>query len=186
MTLVTESFEDFLMKNLKKSFEEQEVRVTDEANFYVFHLLRDFISIERFRTLSGLGSSEQPLALMVKNAFDAPTASEQMWRFVAIGDHSFYISSFLEGHVNRKFKDMTYCRNIGSNSYQQSGRLSGNKSLSKLYRELGLNFTELTSVASAALNKDKIYNNIELLKAYRQYLENGKSELVMELLKKSN
>lgn len=186
MALVTESFEDFLLKNLNKSFEEHKVRVTDEANFYVFQLLKDLMKGERFRTVSGFGDAEQPLAIMVRNALDAPTIAEKMWRFVAIGDHSFCISSLFEGHVNRKFTDLAYCIGIGSNSYQQSGKLAGNKSLSSLYNELSMNFAELISVASAALNEGKIYSNTELLRAYRQHLETGKSELVMELLKKSN
>ncbi len=186
MALVTESFEDFLLKNLNKSFEEHKVRVTNEANFYVFQLLRELMNGERFRTISGFGDAEQPLAVMVRNAFDAPTTEEKMWRFVAIGDHSFCISSLFEGHVNRKFTDLAYCIGIGSNSYQQSGKLAGNKPLSILYNELSMNFAELISAASAALGKGRIYSNTELLRAYRQHLDTGKGGLAGELLKRSN
>lgn len=90
---------------------------------------------------------------MVEEAFDAPTTSEQLWRFVAIGDHSFFISSFLDGHVNRNFANKDYCLGIGSNSYLQAGSLClfSEKKFSGMYYELGSKFTDLVEVAEHAL-----------------------------------
>ncbi|MFH0752621.1 MAG: hypothetical protein V1914_03430 [archaeon] len=151
--IIRENFGCFLYESLKKSFAEHKVEVSEEADFYIHNLLTEYLRTPKFKTVSGLSNSEKPLALMVQEAYDAPTISEQLWRFVAIGDHSFFISSFLDGHVNRNFENKDYCLGIGSNSYLQAKGLftSSEKKLSELYYELGMNFVDLVVVAESAL-----------------------------------
>ncbi len=150
---MTDSFGLLLYESLKNSFAKHKVKVSEEADFYVYNLLTEYLTSPKFKTVSGLWNSDKPLALMVKEAFDAPTMSEQLWRFVAIGDHSFFIASFLEGHVNKKFANKGYCLGIGSNSYLQAGGLCllSEKKFSGMYYELGSKFTDLVEVAEHAL-----------------------------------
>lgn len=152
--VVSQTFESVLYEALNKSVSSQKLKISEEANFYVYQLLKEYLSSSKFKTVSGLSNSDKPLALMVKEALDAPTISEQTWRFVAIGDHSFFISSFFLGHVNRKFGDLNYCIGIGSSSYLQARDLypRREKDLSKLYNELGIKFENLVKLATSALN----------------------------------
>lgn len=153
--IVTDSFGLLLYDSLKKSLLEHKIAVSEETDFYIYNLLIEYLTSPKFNTVSGLGNSDKPLALMVKKAFDAPTTSEQLWRFVAIGDHSFFIASFFDGHVNSKFANKDYCLGIGSNSYLQAGSLClfSEKKFSGMYYELGSKFTDLVEVAEHALEK---------------------------------
>lgn len=151
--IVRETLEYFLYDALGKSFAAKKVKVPEDVSFYINSLLADYIKSSKFKTVSGFSDSEKPLAIMVKEALDAPTISEQIWRLVAIGDHSFFISSFFSGNISRKFNNLDYCIDIGSNSYLQACGLYTHtgRELSRLYHELGMRFTDLVEVASSAL-----------------------------------
>ncbi len=151
--IVNDSLESLLYQPLNISLKEHKVEVSDEAAFYVHHLFAEYLKSSKFHTVSGFSNTDKPLAIMVREAYDAPTMSEQMWRFVAIGDHTFFIASFFSGQVNRHFDDIGYCIGIGSDSYMQAGDLClvSEKNLSKLYHELGVNFEGLVGVATYAL-----------------------------------
>lgn len=153
MNIAPVSFDEFLYKALKKSFLEQQVEVSEEADFYVHNLLTEYLRIAKFNTVSGFSDTEKPLAVMVSEAYKAQTISEQLWRLVAIGDHTFFISSFFSGQLNRHFHNLDYCIGIGSSSYLQACDLCAlsEKNLSKLYHELGVRFEDLVIVATYAL-----------------------------------
>ncbi len=152
---VTPNLESSLYLPLKKSFEAKKVKVSEETSFYINRLLADCIKSANFHSLSGLGDSDKPLALMVNDAFKAPTTDERLWKFVAIGDYSFFVSSFCFEQINKRLGSggRMYCMSIGSNSYLEACSLfaPSKREMSKLYLELGKRFTELVIVAESAL-----------------------------------
>ena len=154
MTLVIEAGLDSFYNALKKSFREHNIKVSEEADFYVFNLLTEYLQSDKF-FIPGVSDEDKALAVMLKEAYEAPTKKEQILKLVVLGDRSFFISSYFSGCINnRNFKaDNQYCKSLGSRAYMNAGGLysPSNGLFAKLYYELGEKFDGLVSVASAAL-----------------------------------
>lgn len=58
--IVTDSFGALLYKSLKSSFAKHKVKVSDEADFYVYNLLTEYLTSSKFNTVSGLWDPDKP------------------------------------------------------------------------------------------------------------------------------
>ncbi len=184
MELITQPFGEFMFNALEKSLVQHKVQVTDAAKFYVLNLLKEYLNGEKFRTVPGF-SEDESLTIMVKEALETQPRKEQILKFVAIGNHCFYMSSMFSGHVNRKFTDLGYCIEMGSTAYLQSGNLYSRQRqrVSHVYQELGQKFPQLTGAVSTALTANKQYTYKDILDLYEQYLKDNNRKGIEEILK---
>jgi len=126
----------------------QKVSTAPETEFYLVNLLNQFMVAERL--------VEEPLALLVKEALEAPQPEQQSKRFKQIGDVSLYVAGYFPDSLNRKLVDVDYYIEMGGTAYKQVAALTEEDALRAIYQELANKFGSFVEVLAEVSDKTTI------------------------------
>src|SRR3982751_4906205 len=93
LTLVSQP-QDYFRELITEALGYQKIQPRAETEFYLVNLLGKFMTAENL--------SEEPLALMVKDALEQQATQAQTAIFRKVGDVSLYVAGFFGDSLNRK------------------------------------------------------------------------------------
>jgi hypothetical protein len=110
--------QEFFREKITVAAANQKLSIPNDVEFYVVNLLCGFIAPGRLETIEGeLNALETPLAIMLKQALEAPPAHKlKIYKY--LGDTSLYFAGFFQDYFNRKAFDIDYYITLGSTAYQ--------------------------------------------------------------------
>ncbi len=143
---------------------------------YIVSMLTKFVKAENF--------SERPvLAEAVLQLHKAGNLQGAM-RYICIGDNCMFISSFLDGYVNRKFKDVNYCIKVGESSYGMASVIflkTQMKDNAGLFSTMEKDFKNLVEVVSDALGAVEFKESDDIAYLIEKYLATGSRDALIRL-----
>lgn len=179
---------DYFRESIDAAIEHQGVEVDPHAAHYVVNLLTLFSRSEDFYEDHGDSYGIKPLALMLVDAADAPTAAERNFSLQRIGDVALFISGFFADSLAHKLVDLDYYIHMGGNAYDSlseeiCGTLRG-RALTGVYKELARKFQVVVDVLNEVKDGATESTDIDLLRTYEVWLRTG-SKRAAELLKQN-
>jgi hypothetical protein len=119
----------------------------------------------------------KPLALMLVDANDAPSAELRNHSLQRIGDVALFISGFFIDSLATKAVDIDYYVNMGGNAYgslsdEVRGTFRGN-AFADVYSELSRKFQVLVDVLNEVRDGASSGSDIDILRTYEVWMKTG-------------
>ena len=172
---------EFFREKVTEAVANQRIELGDDVEFYVVNLLCEFIAPSKLETISGqLDAFETPLALMLKEAIDAPPA-HKLKIFKYLGDSSLYVAGFFQDYFNRKAFDLNYYISLGSSAYNNVSALSrahqGDEHFTSMYADLAEKFRDLVEVVAEVSETPGTTKPVDILAVYDRWTRNNSDRL---------
>lgn len=184
LTLVTQPhayFHELVTEALGK----QNIDARPETEFYLVNLLHQFMITDRLYARDSQGTRrDEPLALMVKEAIEAPQAQTQRDLFRHIGDFSLYTAGYFQDSLSRKLVDVDYYIEMGGTAYRQVSVRIGEEAHRILYLELAEKFSSFVDVLAAVSDKTTTKSEKDILRMYELWIRT-KSERAAKALQEA-
>ncbi len=161
LKLVTQP-QDFFRELVTDALGRNQVRTRPETEFYLVNLLNQFVSAEKL--------TQEPLALLVKDAIERPEVHEQQARFRHVGDLSLYVAGFFQDSLNRKLVDVDYYIGMGGTAYQHAAARSAEQTLRGVFHELAERFSTFVDVLADVSEKTTPRTEKDLLRLYEVWV----------------
>ncbi len=152
----------FFHELITEALGHQRVQTQPETEFYLVNLLNQFMITDRL--------PEEPLALMIKDALEAPETESQKTRFKQVGDVSLYVAGFFQDSLNRKLVDVDYYIDMGGTAYQQVANRAEEELMRRLYKELADKFSSFVEVLAEVSEKTTPKSEQDILRIYELWV----------------
>ena len=185
MTAVNESLSTIAVMDLREFFHDsvqhalrhQHVAVEDHTEHYLVNVLTTFARSDAFYEQTDSGAKLKPLALMLADAADAPTAEQQRQLLQRMGDVSLFMAGFFAHSFARKLIDIDYHIAMGGRAYgcladSLRGRMRG-VALAAVFAELAAKFQRLVDVLNDVAEMARPATDRDLLRLYEVWLKTG-------------
>lgn len=151
------------------------IELEPAINDYVVSVLTKFVKTENFRERPVLAEA----ILKLRNARNLEGAIG----YVQVGDSCMFISSFLEGYVNRKLKDVNYCIKVGETSYGMASLFLKTKikDSAELFSKMEHNFRDLVGIVSEALGAVEFKESEDIAYLIEKYIATGSRDALKRL-----
>jgi hypothetical protein len=170
LTLIAQA-DAFFKELVSEALEHQKVSVLPETEFYLVQILSQFLSADRLYTRDSEGNlKEEPLALMVKEAIEAPLPDAQRNLFRHVGDVSLYVAGYFQDSLSRKMVDVDYYIEMGESAYQNVAARAQEDILKALYQELAQKFSSCVDVLAEVSDKTTQKTEKDLLRIYELWV----------------
>jgi len=168
---------DYFRTSIDGVITRQGVDVDPHAAHYVVNLLTLFSRSEELYEDHGESYGLRPLALMMADAADAPTAAARSYALQRIGDVALFISGFFADSLANKPVDVDYYIRMGGTAYgslseEVRGTFRGN-TFAAIYRELAVKFQVLVDVLNEVRDEARGESDRDLLRTYEIWLKTG-------------
>lgn len=168
---------DYFRESMEAAIDKQGVDMDPHATHYVVNLLTLFARSEDLYEDHGPAYGLKPLALMMVDAVEAPTAEQRNFALQRIGDVSLFIAGFFADSLAHRLVDLDYYIYMGGNAYgslsdEMRGTLRG-KALSDVYRELAHKFQTVVDILNEVRDTSRQSTDIDLLRTYEVWLRTG-------------
>ena len=172
-----QNLRDYFRESMDAAIDKQGVDVDPHATHYVVNLLTLFARSEDLYEDHGPAYGLKPLALMMVDAVDAPTAEQRNFALQRIGDVSLFIAGFFADSLAHRLVDLDYYIYMGGNAYgslsdEMRGTLRG-KVLAHVYRELAHKFQTVVDILNEIRDSARQSTDIDLLRTYEVWLRTG-------------
>jgi len=179
---------DFFRESIDAAIERQGVRVDPHASHYVVNLLTLFSRSEHFYEEHGETYGLRPLALMMADAVEAPTAEARNESLRRIGDVSLFVAGFFADSLAYRPVDIDYYINMGGNAYGslsvESRTTFRGRALAGVYRELARKFQLVVDILNEVRDGVGSSSDVDLLRIYEVWRKTG-SRRAAELLQQN-
>jgi len=179
---------DFFRESINSAIDNQGVRVDPHTSHYVVNLLTIFARSEELYEDDGETYGVRPLALMMADAVDAPTAEQRSMSLQRIGDVALFTAGFFADSLAGKTVDIDYYINMGGTAY---GSLSDvirgttrGRALVNVYCELAGKFQKLVDVLHEVRDGAGQSSDVDVLRTYEVWRKTG-SKRAAALLKQN-
>ena len=168
---------DYFRTSIDDVIAEQGVDVGPHATHYVVNMMTLFSRSDQFYQDDGETYGLKPLALMVADAADAPSAEQRNQTLQRIGDVALFISGFFVESLANKAVDIDYYMTMGESAYgslseEVRGTFRGN-AFADVYRELASKFQILIDVLHEMRDSARAESDVNLLRTYEIWLKTG-------------
>ncbi len=174
--------EEFFREKVITAIGKQNVKISQDAEFYLVRVLCDFINPSTIETANGeTNVFDVPLTLLLKEALESPLA-KQAKIYKALGDTSLYISGYFQDFFNAKAFDMNYYIDLGANAYENMSNLHRERPEQfDLFIELAKNFRTLVDVVAEVSDTLAPQRASSLLNIYDRWTRNQSDRLRKKL-----
>lgn len=178
---------DYFRTSIDEAIAQQGVDLDPHTTHYVVNMMTLFSRSENFYEDDGETYGLRPLALMLADASDAPSAEHRNCILQRIGDVALFISGFFVESLAYKAVDIDYYIHIGGNAYgslseETRGTFRGN-AFADIFRELATKFQVLTDVLHEVRDSERSESHLGLLRTYEIWRKTG-SRRAEKLLRK--
>jgi len=168
---------DFFRESIDTAVDNQGVNVDPHTCHYVVNLLTIFARSEDLYEDDGETYGVRPLALMMADAADAPSAEQRSWFLQRIGDVALFTAGFFSDGLAGKQVDIDYYINMGGTAYDSlsdviRGTTRG-RALVDVYCELARNFQNLVDVLHEVRDGAGKSSDVDVLRTYEIWRKTG-------------
>jgi hypothetical protein len=172
-----QNLRDYFRESMDAAIDKQGVDVDPHATHYVVNLLTLFARSEDLYEDHGTAYGLKPLALMMVDAIEAPTAEQRNFALQRIGDVSLFIAGFFADSLAHRLVDLDYYIYMGGNAYgslsdEMRGTLRG-RVLADVYRELARKFQTVVDILNEVRDAARQSSDVDLLRTYEVWLRTG-------------
>ena len=171
------NLQDYFRTSIEGVISRQGVEVDPHASHYVVNLMTLFSRSEELYEDDGEYYGLRPLAMMLANAAEAPSAAERNHSLQRIGDVALFIAGFFSDGLPTRTVDIDYYIHMGGNAYgslsdEVRGTFRGN-SFADIYRELAVKFHILVDVLNEVRDEARQASDVNVLRTYEIWLKTG-------------
>jgi len=168
---------DYFRTSIENVISEQGVDVMPDTTHYVVNLLTLYSRAEEFYDDDGECRGHKPLALMLADAEDAPSAEQQNYALQRIGDVALFVSGFFAESLATHVVDLDYYINMGGSAYgslseKVRGTFRGN-AFADTYSELAVKFQLLVDVLNEMRDRERQGSDLDVLRTYTVWRKTG-------------
>lgn len=168
---------DYFRTSIECVISDQRVNVEPHATHYVVNLLTLFSRSEELYDDDGETVGLKPLALMLADAADAPSAADRNACLQRIGDVALFVSGFFADSLASHSVDLDYYIHMGGSAYgslseEVRGTFRG-RAFAHTYGELARKFQVLVDVLNEMRARERQESDVDLLRTYSVWRKTG-------------
>lgn len=168
---------EFFHDSVQQALRHQHVAVDDHTEHYVVNVLTTFARSEALYEQTSEGVRLKPLAHILAEAVDAPTAEQRQLMLQRLGDVSLFIAGFFAHSFARKLVDIDYHIAMGGRAYgtlanAMRGR-ARSRAFAQVFAELAVKFQRLVDVLNDVAEMARPATDKDVLRLYEIWLKTG-------------
>lgn len=168
---------EFFHDAVGTALRQQRVAVEDHTEHYVVNVLTMFARSEELYEQTPEGVRLRPLAHMLAEASEAPTAQQREAALRRLGDVSLFIAGFFAQSFARKLIDIDYHIAMGGRAYgtladRARGSLRG-QAFAAVFLELAQKFQRLVDVLNDVAEMAHTHTDRDILRLYEIWMKTG-------------
>jgi hypothetical protein len=168
---------EFFRDSLHEALVRQRASVDDHTEAYVVNLLTMFSRSEALFEPTPLGPRLRPLALMLAEAAEAPTAEHRSRCLQRLGDVSLFVSGFFAQGFTRRLVDVDYHIAMGGRAYgtlAESCRDGARgRALRSVFGELATKFQRVVDALNDVSEMSHTHDRLDVMRQYEIWLKTG-------------
>jgi hypothetical protein len=171
------SLREFFRDAFHAASEKQRLDIDEQAEQYVVNLLTMFSRADALYEKTPEGLRIKPLAHMLAEALEAPTAAARQRSLQRLGDVSLFVAGFFARSFARKLIDIDYHIAMGGNAYSSLAdtmqrSLSG-KCVAGIYAQLAQKFQRLVDALNEVSEMSYRHTDADILRLYEIWMKTG-------------
>jgi hypothetical protein len=171
------SLREFFRDAFHAASVKQQLDIDEQAEQYVVNLLTMFSRADALYERTPDGLRIRPLAHMLADALDAPTAAARQRSLQRLGDVSLFVAGFFARSFARRLIDIDYHIAMGGNAYSSLAdtlqrSLSG-RSAAGVYGQLAQKFQPLVDALNEISEMSYQHTDADILRLYEQWMKTG-------------
>ena len=165
---------EFFRDALQGAMGHQQLKVDDHTEHYVVNLLTLFARAEALHEDAPARGAHRPLAVLLADANEAPTAEGRCRALQRLGDVSLFFAGFFAGSFARKLVDVDYHIAMGGRAY---GTLADTmtrgprRALGQVFGELAAKFQPLVDALNEIAETAYRHSDRDILRLYEIWLK---------------
>ncbi len=171
------SLREFFRDAFHAASTHQRLDIDEQAEQYVVNLLTMFSRADALYEKTPEGLRIRPLAHMLAEALEAPTAAARQRSLQRLGDVSLFVAGFFARSFARKLIDIDYHIAMGGNAYSSLAdsmqrSLSG-RCVAAIYSQLAQKFQRLVDALNEVSEMSYRHTDADILRLYEVWLKTG-------------
>ncbi len=180
------NLQEYFRESVDTAVARQSVEIDPHATHYVVNLLTLYSRSEALYEDTGDHYGLKPLAIMMKDAVDAPTQDERRFALQRLGDVALFIAGCFADSLAKKLVDLDYYIRMGGSAYgslseEMRGTVRG-RAFGHVFAELAAKFQILVDVLNEVSESARSGSDRDVLRLYEVWLKTG-SRRAEELLR---
>jgi hypothetical protein len=171
------SLREFFRDAFHEASEHQNLDIDEQAEQYVVNLLTVFSRADVLYERTPDGLRIKPLAHMLAEALDAPSASARQRGLQRLGDVSLFISGFFARSFARKLVDIDYHIAMGGNAYSALAdsmpRSASGRTIGAIFAQLAQKFQRLVEALNEVSEMSYVHTDADILRLYEIWMKTG-------------
>jgi len=175
--MAVHNLRDYFRTSIDDVIARQGVKLDPHATCYVVNLMTLYSRSEELYEDDGDTYGVKPLALMLADAADAPSAEKRNQSLQRIGDVALFIAGFFIESLARKAVDVDYYVHMGGSAYgslsdEIRGSVRGD-AFAPVYRELAVKFQLLVDVLNEVKDGARGESDVDIVRNYELWRKTG-------------
>ncbi len=171
------SLREFFRDAFHAATERQKLEIEEQSEQYVVNLLTMFSRADALYEKTPEGLRIRPLAHMLAEALDAPSAAARQRALQRLGDVSLFIAGFFARSFARKLVDIDYHIAMGGNAYgslaDSMQRSGSSRAIGAIYAELAQKFQRLVDALNEVSEMSHVHSDADILRLYEIWMKTG-------------
>jgi hypothetical protein len=167
------SLREFFRDSFHAASEHQHLDIDEQAEQYVVNLLTMFSRADALYERTPEGLRIRPLAQMLADALEAPTAAARQRGLQRLGD----VSLFIARSFARKLIDIDYHIAMGGNAYSSLAdtmqRSMSGRCVAAIYSQLARKFQPLVDALNEVSEMSYRHTDADILRLYEIWMKTG-------------
>jgi hypothetical protein len=171
------SLREFFRDAFHEASEHQRLDIDEHAEQYVVNLLTMFSRADALYEKTPEGLRIKPLAHMLAEALEAPSAIARQRALQRLGDVSLFIAGFFARSFARKLIDIDYHIAMGGNAYSSLAdtmqRSASGRCIAATYAQLAQKFQRLVDALNEVSEMSYCHTDADILRLYEIWMKTG-------------
>jgi hypothetical protein len=171
------SLREFFRDAFHAATERQKLEIEEQSEQYVVNLLTMFSRADALYEKTPEGLRIKPLAHMLAESLDAPSAAARQRALQRLGDVSLFIAGFFARSFARKLIDIDYHIAMGGNAYGSLAdcmqRSASGRAIGAIYAELAQKFQRLVDALNEVSEMSYVHSDADILRLYEIWMKTG-------------
>jgi hypothetical protein len=171
------SLREFFRDAFHAASEHQKLDIDEQSEQYVVNLLTMFSRADALYEKTPDGLRIKPLARMLAEALEAPSAAARQRGLQRLGDVSLFIAGFFARSFARKLVDIDYHIAMGGSAYgalaDSMQRSASSRTIAAIYAELARKFQRLVDALNEVSEMSYVHSDQDILRLYEIWMKTG-------------
>ena len=171
------SLREFFRDAFHAASEHQRLDIDESAEQYVVNLLTMFSRADALYEKTSEGLRIRPLAHMLADALEAPSAAARQRGLQRLGDVSLFVAGFFARSFARKLIDIDYHIAMGGNAYSSLAdtmqRSTSSRGIAAIYAQLAQKFQRLVDALNEVSEMSYRHSDADILRLYEIWMKTG-------------